>query len=273
MTSYARELQTAEIAARAAGERIRHYYGGGLVTVETKPDDTPVTIADREANDVILKILATTGDAILSEETVDDRSRLSASRVWIVDPLDGTRDFIARTGEFNVHVALAVDGIPVVGAVYPPTTDELCPAPIGQGAHVTRTVMGRQMRGPLRVSRASDLAQLRVGTSRLNASSLLSEAVAPFSTRAVGASVKLMQLTTAELDAVIALSPSESEWDTCAPEIIVREAGGHYTDAAGEAFRYNQPDTTHHRGSLATNGACHDALVAHLEPFVARMQP
>jgi 3'(2'), 5'-bisphosphate nucleotidase len=264
---HARELAIAERAARAGGAAIRDHYARGAIDVETKADASPVTAADRDANDAILAILreAFPGDAILSEETVDDRARLSATRVWIVDPLDGTRDVIARTGEFNVHVGLAVDGIAVVGAVYRPTTDELFSAAAGQGAH--RTHAGA--RGPIHVS---SLATPRtIGTSRLNASSLLAEAVANFATVAVGASVKLMQVATGELDAVVALSSSESEWDTCAPEVVVREAGGKFTDAAGQAFRYNLPDTTHPRGSLATNAACHDALVAHLAPFVARM--
>jgi 3'-phosphoadenosine 5'-phosphosulfate (PAPS) 3'-phosphatase len=82
-----------------------------------------------------------------------------------------------------------------------------------------------------------------------------------------------MQVAQGSLDAVIALSPSESEWDTCAPEVVVREAGGRFTDGAGHPFLYNQPDTMHHLGSLASNHACHDALLEHLAPFVARMRP
>ncbi|MDQ3369343.1 MAG: hypothetical protein M3680_28285, partial [Myxococcota bacterium] len=67
----------------------------------------------------------------------------------------------------------------------------------------------------------------------------------------------------------INLSPSEQEWDTCAPEVVIREAGGRFTDAEGHPFRYNQPDPMHYRGSVATNGACHGALLALLRPYLA----
>ena len=103
-------------AARDAGRAILRRYSQGAIAVETKLDNSPVTIADREANAVILAALtaAFPDDAILSEESPDNRRRLGKARVWIVDPLDGTRDFVARTGDFCVHVGLAVEGIATV---------------------------------------------------------------------------------------------------------------------------------------------------------------
>nr|MBA3453697.1 3'(2'),5'-bisphosphate nucleotidase CysQ [Deltaproteobacteria bacterium] len=113
--TYSSELETAIRAARAAGSVIADYYARGSVQVDLKADASPVTQADRDADVVIAEVIraAFPADAILSEETPDDHARLSRSRVWIVDPLDGTRDFVGRTDDFAVHVALAVDGVPV----------------------------------------------------------------------------------------------------------------------------------------------------------------
>jgi 3'(2'), 5'-bisphosphate nucleotidase len=271
--SYRHELQVAEVAARAAGAIVARYYEAGPIAVEHKADASPVTAADRDANAAILEILraAFPADAILSEETPDDGARLAASRVWIVDPLDGTRDFVHRTDEFAVHVGLAVDGEAVVGAVYLPVSGALFAAARGAGA--AREQGGA--RAPLRVSAArTDLA---IGVSRHHLSDKLRAALdagaaAPrrliTRTAPVGASVKHMRVAAGELDAVINLSSGELEWDTCAPEVVIREAGGTYTDADGQPFRYNQPDPEHRRGSIASNGACHAAMIALVRGYV-----
>ncbi len=264
------ELQIAERAARAAGLLLLAHYRRGAIAVETKADQSPVTQADRDANAAILEILGTAfpADAILSEETVDDGTRLANRRVWIVDPLDGTKDFISRSDEFAVHVGLAVDGIAVVAAVHIPVAGVTYAASTGHGAW--RVVEGARTR--IHVTATDDLRALRVGTSKAYPSPPL---VAFLDAQridhrvAMGASTKLMAVAAGELDAVINLSSGEQEWDTCAPEVIVREAGGTYTDAAGNPFHYNQPDPRHYRGSIASNGACHKALAAALAPHVA----
>lgn len=257
------ELAIAVAAARAGGEIVAAHYARGAIDVETKADQSPVTAADRAASARIVDVIraAFPADWILSEELPDDAARLAHRRVWIVDPLDGTRDFIARTGEFSVHVALAVDGEAAVGAVYLPVTETMYAAAAGGGAWRERG----GARDPLRVSAAGALSELRVGTSRLNAAGQLGRllAAAGLDRRAVamGASTKHMATAEGALDACINLSPGEQEWDTCAPEVILREAGGAFTDGDGRPFRYNQRDLAHHRGSIASNGACHAALV------------
>jgi 3'(2'),5'-bisphosphate nucleotidase len=267
----AAELATAERAARAAGEVIAGYYARGPIPVETKADRSPVTEADRAANARIVELLraAYPADAILSEEAPDDPARLARSRVWIVDPLDGTRDFVARTGQFSVHVALAVDGVAVVGAVYQPVTETMYAAAAGGGAWRERA--GARTR--IRVSSASELGELRVGTSRLNAVSRLGRFLAEtgLDARAVpmGASTKHAAMAEGLLDACINLSPGEQEWDTAAPEVVIREAGGVFTDGDGRPFRYNGRDLGHYRGSIASNGACHATLIALLAPHLA----
>jgi 3'(2'), 5'-bisphosphate nucleotidase len=187
--------------------------------------------------------------------------------VWIVDPLDGTRDFVQRTDDFAVHVALAVEGEPVVGAVYLPVTGTLFCAARGGGAW--REVDGRRER--IQVSATSELRAVRLGVSRHHLSDRLRDCLdtAQIASRSpIGASVKHMRVAAGELEAVINLSKGELEWDTCAPEIVIREAGGSYTDAAGKPFRYNQRDLEHHLGSVASNGACHAELIAMLAPHL-----
>src|SRR5688572_28974589 len=160
-----RDLLIAERAARVAGEIVATHYARGSVAVELKLDDSPVTQADREADAAIYEILHTElpGDSILSEERPDDGTRLAASRVWIVDPLDGTRDFIARSGEFAVHVGLAVDGRAAAAAVYQPIGDRLYAAAAGGGATVTSAGQTRS----LRVSQQRDPGAARIGVTRM----------------------------------------------------------------------------------------------------------
>jgi 3'(2'), 5'-bisphosphate nucleotidase len=269
--SYERELEIAEHAARAAASVILEHYRRGQVRVEIKPDKSPVTEADLDANHAIVTLIqsAFPDDAILSEELPDDRERLGQRRVWVIDPLDGTRDFIARTDQFCTHVALAVGGVPVVGAVCQPAAGLLFSARAGGGAFM-QAGDAAAPRTPLRASTVAAPAAMRAGVSRLNAPGRLGDCLSAtgLGTRAVamGASVKYMALARGELDLVLNLSPGEMEWDTCAPEVVVREAGGAFTDGDGRPFRYNQPDPAHHRGSVASNGAAHEALITLLAP-------
>ena len=264
------ELAIAERAARAGGEVVAAWYARGPIAVETKADRSPVTEADRAAGAAIAAVLreAFPGDWILSEEEVDDPARLGRRRVWIVDPLDGTRDFIARTDQFSVHVGLAVDGIAVVGAVYQPVSGALYSAAAGGGAWRTRG----GARARIAVSGVRELGAIRIGTSRMNPTSRLGRflAAAELEAQAVpmGASVKHMATAEGALDACVSLSGGEQEWDTCAPEVVIREAGGQLTDGDGRPFRYNQRDLGHRRGSLASNGACHAALLELLRPHL-----
>jgi 3'(2'),5'-bisphosphate nucleotidase len=271
---YRDELATAEAAARAAGAIILRHYARGAIRVDTKADQSPVTQADLDANQAIVDILraAFPDDGLLTEELPDGVERLAKRRVWIVDPLDGTRDFVARTDQFCVHVGLAVDGAAVVGAVHQPVAGLLFSARAGAGAFCRPDHDPDGAGRPLRVSASIVPGELRVGVSRLNASDRLGRCLiaAGMDRRAVamGASVKQMVLARGELDAVINLSPGEQEWDTCAPEVVVHEAGGVLTDGDGRPFRYNQPDPTHPRGSLASNGACHTTLLALIADYL-----
>jgi 3'(2'), 5'-bisphosphate nucleotidase len=263
-----RELEVAGRAAREAGAVIMRYYARGGIEFATKSDKSPVTAADLAANAAIVARLAEAfpEDAILTEEAPDTGARFHKRRVWIVDPLDGTRDFIARTGDFCVHIALVMDTEAVLGVVYQPVVDALYYARRGGGAFVDQGGTTR----PLTPSTRATASDVRVGISRTNVDPGLEQclAAAGLFARAVGmgASVKHMALARGDLEAVMNLSPGEQEWDTCAPEVILREAGCTMTDGDGQPLRYNQPDLHRRRGSVASNGRCHALVLRVMAP-------
>lgn len=266
MPGYARELSVACRAARAAGLAIRRRYDEAATTARDKSDGSPVTDADLEANQILLEELRATfpDDAILSEEGGSSDDRLDKSRVWIIDPLDGTRDFVRRSGDFSVHVGLAIDGAAVVGAVYQPVTGRTFSAAAGGGAFCDDA--------PIAVSTADQLDDFRLATTRFapatKLTSFIEDVWSPRVIERVGASVKMMSVASSELEVALWLTDREMEWDTCAPDVIIREAGGAITDLDGQPFRYNRPDPKHLRGVLVSNGRRHAELLELARPYL-----
>jgi 3'(2'), 5'-bisphosphate nucleotidase len=270
-----REHEVACQAARDAGRVILGFYGNPELVVDVKADTSPVTAADRAADALILDRLRTAfpGDAFLTEESPDDPSRFGKSRVWIIDPLDGTRDFIAQTGDFSVHIGLCIAGQPVLGVVYQPVRQALYHARRGGGAFLDSSGASSQ----IRTSTRKVVGELRVGISRLNPDEGLGKCLAAsgLAPRAVamGASVKHMALARGDLDAVLNLSAAEQEWDTCAPEVILVEAGCVVSDGDGTEMRYNQKDLFRRRGSVASNGLCHPLMLRIMAPCLPEELP
>jgi 3'(2'),5'-bisphosphate nucleotidase len=261
---WARDLEVACNLAQDAAAVLTRYYAAGGIAAREKADRSPVTDADLEANAVIVSGLreAFPEDAILSEEEPDNTSRLAARRVWLVDPLDGTRDFVSRSGDFAVHVALALAGTPVVAAVAHPPADRLYAAVSGGGAARLDAEGVRR----LAVARGRPLQALRAGITRTARNAALDCFLKRTGLGAgavpCGASVKALRLAEGDLDLTLTLHGRECEWDTCAPGLIVTEAGGRVTDADGRTFRYNQADVRHRRGVIMSAGDHHDQLVA-----------
>jgi len=128
------EVKLAAAAALVAGRAINKIYRGDF-SVSQKEDGSPVSEADIASNKIICEILASSGCPILSEENADDKSRLAAKRVWIIDPLDGTADFIKRIGDFTVMIGLVENHSPIAGVIYQPAGDILYAAQKDQGAY------------------------------------------------------------------------------------------------------------------------------------------
>jgi myo-inositol-1(or 4)-monophosphatase len=256
--AYERELERALAAAREAGDIVRRHYERGTRAWE-KSEDNPVTLADLEADAAIRAHLseAFPDDGILSEEMVSDGSRLAKSRVWIVDPMDGTKEFTRRIPEFAVSIALTEDGEPVVGVIHNPVADVTVWATRGGGAFRDGKAV--------RVSTCSRLEKAVVIASRTEISR---DKFAPYEDwfgelRPVGSIAwKLACVACGDGDLNISFAP-KNEWDVCAGDVVVREAGGVYTDFDGATRRYNQARTS----IAAGMGAGAPSL---LEQFIAR---
>lgn len=258
------ELAVAIAAAERAAAVFPPPGASAPLEVRQKPDGSPLTDFDLLANTRILDTIRAgfPTDAILSEELTDDPARLGASRVWIVDPLDGTRDFAEGSHDYAVHVALAIDGRPAVAVVACPAFGRFYAAVAGGGAAVWSTEGVRRVH----VAAERPLALSRTGITRTS----MHPALEQFLTRtglaagavARGASLKHMLLAEGSLDQCVTLHDRENEWDTAAPGLIIIEAGGVATDAFGQPLRYNQADVRHRRGVLLSAGHHHTELVA-----------
>jgi len=258
-----RAAQVAEDAAREAGRAILKYYRKGY-DVRDKGADSPVTSADLEANQVLRDRLgrAFPDFGWLSEESADSPDRLSRTTLWVVDPLDGTRDFILGTDEFAVSVGLVRDGRPVLGVVYVPPLDLLYTAAEGHPARLNG--------GRIAPSATSKVSEARLIVSRSESErDGLGEVLKQVSVRHVdytgSAALKLARVAAGEADAYVTLTP-KNEWDFCAGEAILSEAGGRVTDGRGETFRYNRKQTRV-PNLTASNGVLHSALLETFRAF------
>jgi 3'(2'), 5'-bisphosphate nucleotidase len=267
-----RELPFVIDLARQAGAAALKFYGGPLHVEHKAAMDEPVTQADYAANNLIVGALRREfpGDGLLSEESVDTKERLQHRRVWIIDPLDGTSGFIDGNGDFAVQIGLAQDGEAVFGVVYLPAIDVLYWAVRGAGAWVLRPEAEASR---LRVSGERDFARMRLAASRSHRSPRMNRVVESFNfkeeVRRGSVGIKVGLIVEGQCDLYIHLSPRTKQWDTCAPEAILREAGGEMTDLFGERLRYNTPDIQNRNGLVVTNNAAHDRVIDRLRPLLA----
>ena len=272
--TYEHELRVALDLAREAGAAILEFYGGPL-QVEQKirfDDREPVTQADRVANELIVKALRKEfpKDGILAEESVDTAHRLDKRRVWMIDPLDGTNGFIDGNGDFAVQIGLAQDGQCVLGVVHQPITGVLYHAVRGQGTSIIRPDRNPKQ---ATVSDQKELSLMRLAASRTHRSPRMDKVVKAFRVkeeiRRGSVGIKVGLIIERQCDLYVHLSPRTKQWDTCAPEIILTEAGGLLTDLFGRPLKYNSPEVQNRNGIIASNGAAHDRIVDTLAPLLA----
>jgi 3'(2'), 5'-bisphosphate nucleotidase len=263
---YRRELETAVALARQAGELIRSLQGGGLA-VEQKADDSPVTEADRRADALIVAALRLgfPADAVLSEEAPDDGERLHRPRVWMVDPIDGTKDFIRGRDGFAVMIGLLDGDRPALGVVYQPVGDKLYSAVRGQGAFLAR---GGAAPARIHVSSVGELGGLRMVASASNRSATIDrvrERLGVSDEINVGSvGLKLGLIAEGVRDLYVNPAGHSKLWDVCGPEAILVEAGGRISDALGHPLAYRDPELGNVRGLIASNGVVHEHVVAKL---------
>ena len=253
-------LQIALAATEAAGALIRSYYQSAYDAWDKKPDN-PITTADLAADTLLRERLtaATPDFGWLSEETRDTRERLKKRYLWVVDPLDGTKEFIEGLDQFAVSVALVGDHQPLLGIVHNPATGEMIAGIVGDGLTSDGEPV-RSMSDRVQVCGAQVLAsntEVRRG--------LWDPYLDLFDVIEVGsAAYKLGRIAAGLGDAYISLNP-KNEWDICAGVALVLAAGGRATDLQGSPFRFNQEDTLVN-GLVAANPTLHHNLLQILAP-------
>jgi 3'(2'), 5'-bisphosphate nucleotidase len=263
------ELDEVIRIARIAERHVRAVYATAF-TVELKGPGDPVTRADREASDVICSALAVSfpGDAILSEEGVPaslaEVARIVASpRVWFVDPLDGTREFTERIGEFAVMIGLAVGGRATLGAVVMPEGGEAIAGRVGASAFAEDAQGARR---PLSVSAVRDPREATLMVSRSHRPPLLDPLIRRLGIGRVvpcgSVGVKVARLVLGRGDLYVHDGGGAKRWDTCAPEAVLTAAGGRFSDLHGAPIDYADADLVLRGGIVATNGALHDAVLS-----------
>ena len=268
MTDFTRELDEAARLARAAGTLLMKIYATDFVVAYKGPND-PVTEADKQANALLVTGLRGLfpDDGVVAEESADNSDALRKGRVWYVDPLDGTSDFVLKNGEFSVMVGLAVNGVAHAGVVYRPAGDVLFAGIADQEAWVEE--QGR--RRPLRVSAKAEPSGLRLVMSRSHRHPLTDAIRKRLGTDkeivlgSVGLKVGAIAMQQADL--YLDLSGFTKAWDSCGPEAILRGAGGRMTDLAGTPLAYGGKELRNMRGLVASNGACHDRVIEAIAPI------
>jgi 3'(2'),5'-bisphosphate nucleotidase len=267
-----RELEVASKIAREAAVLVRRYHGKRMV-IESKTGGEPVTEADRAASALIVERLAAAfpGDVILSEEVPDTGARLGRRRVWMVDPIDGTSDFILGDVGFVVMIGLCVDGRPLVGAVAHPLSEKVYGGIAGASAWVEDADGART---PLRTSTIAGPPGIRLVASKTHRTARIDKIKRALQIKdeinvgSVG--LKIGLVSQADRDLYIYTGGRTKIWDTCGPEAILLGAGGRLTDVDGEPLRYDREDLYNRRGIVASNGPLHAFVIQTLAPLVAQ---
>lgn len=257
------ELQSAKSIAREAGRILLEIYATDFgVSYKGQGVSDPVTEADRRVNALIVSRLRALfpEDGIVAEESDDHSAALTRRRIWYVDPLDGTKEFIAKNGEFSVMIGLAVDGSAQLGVVFQPSADKLYSGIIGQGAQIEHA--GRV--AELRVSDTTCPSDLRLVVSRSHRPKSTEELMHKLGITQEAESgsvgVKIGLIAEQRADLYVHVSDKASLWDACGPEAVLRAAGGRFTDLAGQPFQYGQSELRTRRGILCCNSAAFFAV-------------
>lgn len=229
--------------ARVAGDTIMAVYSRGTLEVQLKEDDSPVTEADLAAHRVLasqLKPLLFECPVVSEEDAGSLVHRQSHGRFWLLDPLDGTKEFIARNGEFTVNIALIEDGRCVLGVVYAPAIDALYWGGAGLGAF--RCMGGQTAAIKVAASSPGKASRVVASKSHLNEGTRsLIDRLGEVSLVQAGSSLKFCRVAEGEVDIYPRLAPT-CEWDTAAAQAVLEGAGGVVVDLQGMPLLYGKPD-------------------------------
>lgn len=258
-----RELNAAVELAREAGRILMEVYVKDF-SVAYKDRNDPVTEADQLVNAYLVSELRKRfpADGVVAEESPDQSDALTKSRCWFVDPLDGTKEFIAKNGEFSVMLGLALEGESALGVVYQPETDKLYRGVVGGGAALEQDGRTRA----LHVSDKRDTRTLKLVASRSHRPASIEQIMQRLGARdempsgSVGVKVGLIAEQIADL--YVHVSDKSSLWDACGPEAILHAAGGRFVHVDGTRIAYRSADMRNAKGILAVNQAAYDSVLA-----------
>lgn len=248
---YEKELEIAGQLARQAAAVIREVYETPFSVVQKGGGAGPVTEADKRANELIVRGLqqAFPADDIVAEESANKVP--TSRRIWFVDPLDGTREFVDRNGMFAVHIGLAIDGAPVAGVVLAPMQGALWSGAVG---HPCVLELGDQRR-ELTMQKVDSTKDLRLLVSRSHKSkktAAIRDALGITQVREQGSvGLKCALLAMGEADLYLHPSDRSSRWDSCAPQAVIEAAGGMLVDFAGNTYGYEGREIVNSRGLVA----------------------
>ena len=251
---YEKELSVAIDAVRKAGKIIMEIYNSNELGVEIKEDHSPVTKADKAADKLISEILKKNFPdyGLLTEESVDDKSRLKKDYVWIVDPIDGTKEYVAHSGEFTVNIGLSYKKMPVLGVILIPVTGEIYYATKNGGAFY----LNQELLVKIHVNdKVSDLTTL---VSRFHSNPTEQAMIEKHSDKikhqvVVGATIKGCYIAHGYAEMSYRFSSNTKEWDTCAMQVIVEQAGGYILKFDGTPIVYNREDVYNRDGYIIVN--------------------
>ncbi|MEZ4286601.1 MAG: 3'(2'),5'-bisphosphate nucleotidase CysQ [Polyangiales bacterium] len=257
-----KELAVASELALEAGKILMQIYNTDYdVAYKSKSD--PVTEADTRSNAYLVAALSQhfPNDGIVAEENVNHGDALQKSRCWYVDPVDGTKEFIAKNGEFAVMLGLAIDGVSQLGVVYQPEHDRLYRGVVNSGA----SLIHRGVEASLRVSDVSDPAKLRLVVSRSHRDEATDRFVRQLGItdeiKSGSVGLKVGLIAEQRADVYVHISDKSSAWDACGPEAILKAAGGRFTKLSGEPYRYGSEDMQNRGGIFACNAAAYDRVL------------
>ena len=260
------ETNLAIEAAMKAGKAVIEVYKNNF-SYQVKDDNSPITEADIKSNEIIQEILSITNIPILSEESVDNLVRLKHEKIWIIDPLDGTSDFVEKTGEFTIMISLVQSSKPILGVIYWPTEDKLYVAQKNKGAYELFSGHWKK----LNVNNISNLEKCHAVISRHH----LSESDKKFIKKLnllefnqKGSSLKVLDICSGEAEVYLTTTNKIKQWDTCASYCLISESGGKITSMYGEDLEFNTELINHENGLLVTNGLIHNKIVKKYSEFL-----
>ena len=228
----------------------------------------PVTEADVRSNKILIEILSKTEYPILSEESKDDKKRLNSKKMWIIDPLDGTSDFIKKSEDFSIMVGFVKDNKPIMGIVYQPINNYLYIAQENCGAYLRKD--GKWLK--LSVNNVNKLDICRAIISKHHLSEQEKEFLNKLNissfTQKGSCGLKVAEICGGNTELYFTNTNKIKQWDTCAAYCLIKESGGEMTDMFGNNLKYNIKRLNHENGILVTNGVIHKEVIEKYKAFL-----